>query len=117
MVTGTHDTEAEEQAQLTTNDDVEAAVDGVDDAADEGEPAPEYEPGRKQPIDHGTKIRAKVKRGTGTRDQDELLIEGRGEDADEAAADFEAALAKAEEQGWTDRLRDLQPTEEDQADE
>jgi len=68
-----------------------------------------YSPGEKEPLNHGTKIRAKVKRGNGTRDQDELLIEGRGEDAAEAAADFEQALTMAEERGWSDRLRALQP--------
>jgi hypothetical protein len=73
----------------------------------------EYDAGEKRPLDHGVKVRAKVKRGTGTRDQDELLIEGRGEDADEAAADFEAALQQAEERDWADRLRALQPGEAD----
>jgi len=69
----------------------------------------EYEAGEKRPLDHGVKIRAKVKRGTGTRDQDALVIEGRGEDADEAAYDFEKTLDYVESEGWTDRLRALQP--------
>lgn len=77
----------------------------------------EYELGTKRPLDHGVKVRAKVKRGTATRDQDELLLEGRGETAAEAAADFEAALAMAEEHSWTDRLRALQPPEEADDDE
>jgi len=68
----------------------------------------EYEHGEKRPLDSGAKIRAKVKRGTGTRDQDTLLLEGRGEDAEEAAAEFEAALSQAESDGWADRLRELQ---------
>lgn len=72
-----------------------------------------YEPGQKRPLDHGVKLRAKVKRGTETRDQDELLIEGRGQDAEEAAEDFEAALKEAEEREWADRLRALQPGEGD----
>lgn len=72
-----------------------------------------YPRGQKRPLDHGTKIRAKVKRGTDTRDQDELLIEGRGESAEEAAEDFEGALTKAEEQGWAERLREIQPEESD----
>ena len=76
-----------------------------------------YDRGEKRPLDHGTKIRAKVKRGTATRDQDELLIEGRGENAREAAADFEAALTRAEDRAWAYRLRALQPeTEEDGGD-
>lgn len=86
---------------------------------DDSDKSSEYEPGEKRPLNHGAKIRGKLKRGTGTRNQDELLIEGRGETAAEAAADFEAALATAEEEGWADRLRALQPDEpgEDEEDE
>lgn len=72
-----------------------------------------YDGGVKRPLDHGVKIRAKAKRGTGTRDQDEIVIEGRGEDADEAAYDFEKALDYAEREGWSERLRSLQPSEGD----
>jgi len=54
-------------------------------------------------------LTTKIKRGSGTRDQDELLIEGRGEDAAEAAEEFETALLEAEVQEWADRLRDIQP--------
>lgn len=68
----------------------------------------EYERGEKRPLDHGVKIRAKLKRGTGTRDQDTLLIEGRGEDADEASAKFAKALDNAESSNWAERLRALQ---------
>lgn len=75
----------------------------------ENNPFTGYEKGEKQPISEGTKIRAKVKRGEGTRDQDELLIEGRGENAEEATENFEEALQTAEGRGWADRLRELQP--------
>jgi len=64
-------------------------------------------------ISNGTKIVGKVKRGTGTRDQDTLKIVGRGTDATEAARDFEAALSRAEAGDWADRLRDLQPGDGD----
>lgn len=70
---------------------------------------PDYEDGRQDAVSSGAKIRGKLKRGTGTRDQDEIVIEGRGATAAEAVQDFEAALAAAEERGWADRLRDLQP--------
>jgi hypothetical protein len=60
-------------------------------------------------VSDGEKVVGKVKRGTGTRDQDTLKLVGRGETAEEAAADFERLLAQAEEQNWADRLRDLQP--------
>lgn len=79
----------------------------ADDQLSDGES--EYDRGEKRPLDHGVKVRAKVKRGTDTRDQDELLIEGRGETAAEAAADFEATLARAEANNWARRLRTLQP--------
>ena len=97
------------------NDDNQAELtDGEEEHAKEAEPnagGNEYEPGQKRPLDHGVKVRGKVKRGTETRDQDELLIEGRGENAEEAARDFEEALTAAEEAGWAQRLRDLQPEE------
>jgi len=69
----------------------------------------EYNKGRKDAVSSGTKVRAKFKRGTDTRDQDVMVIEGRGENAQEAAEDFEAALSRAEENDWADRLRDIQP--------
>jgi len=72
----------------------------------------DYDLGEKAPMSHGVKIRGKVKRGEGTRDQDELVIEGRGESAVEAVIDFEDALKAAEERGWADRLRAMQPGEE-----
>ena len=64
-------------------------------------------------ISDGEKVVGKVKRGTGTRDQDTLKLVGRGETAAEAAADFEALLAEAEEHDWADRLRDLQASAAD----
>ena len=73
--------------------------------------APAYEHGRQDPLDEGVKIRAKVKRGSDTRDQDTLLIEGRGATADDAADEFEAALSRAEANDYAERLRDLQADE------
>jgi len=84
----------------------------TDDEPDADDGRTEYDRGDKEPLKHGTKIRAKLKRGTGTRDQDTLLIEGRGEDAAEAAADFEDALSRAEENDWADRLRAIQLEED-----
>lgn len=99
----------------TPEEDPRGGTSGGGSANDEAESP--YEPGRKEPLDHGAKVRGKVKRGTGTRDQDELLIEGRGEDAAEAAADFEAALREAEERQWASRLRALQPDDPDEDEE
>jgi hypothetical protein len=70
--------------------------------------APSTTAGEKEPLNHGVKVRAKVKRGTATRDQDEILIEGRGENAIEAAAEFQSALQMAEQNDWSERLRDMQ---------
>jgi len=84
------------------------------EAVEYWETIPEYKTGRKDAISSGAKVRGKVKRGNDTRDQDELVIEGRGATAAEAADDFEAALSKAEANEWTQRLRDLQPSEGDE---
>jgi len=97
-----------------TDDNQEQLTDGEEETTKDADPeagGSPYDAGQKRPLDHGVKIRGKVKRGTGTRDQDELLIEGRGENAEEAAVDFEAALRHAEEAEWADRLRALQPGE------
>lgn len=59
-------------------------------------------------VTDGAKVTAKLKRGTGTRDQDTLKLEGRGETPEEAAQEFDQLLTRAEEAGWTDRLRNLQ---------
>lgn len=67
----------------------------------------------REPIRHGVKISAKIKRGTDTRDQDEIKLVGRGEDATAAAADFEAALQRVESRNWVERLRALQTEESD----
>lgn len=53
----------------------------------------------------GVSIVGKIKRGTGTRDQDEIKIKGKGADAAEAADEFEESLRAAEEREWAERLR------------
>jgi len=70
------------------------------------------EPDTQTRVSDGEKVVGKVKRGTGTRDQDTLKLVGRGETAAEAAADFEALLEAAEDGEWAARLRALQPEEE-----
>ena len=59
----------------------------------------------------GASISAKLVRGTEVRNQDTLKIKGKGATAEEAGQDFEQSLQMAEEQGWSDRLRALQPEE------
>lgn len=73
----------------------------------------QFEQGRQDAISTGAKIRGKIKRGNGTRDQDELVIEGRGGTTAEAIDDFEATLTAAENGDWANRLRELQPGGDD----
>lgn len=61
----------------------------------------------------GATVSAKLKRGTDTRDQDELTIKGKGETADEAADNFDDALDAAEKRDWAGRLRRLQADDGD----
>ena len=75
------------------------------DSADEAEQHSQ----RNEQAHVGESITGKVKRGTDTRDQDELVIKGKGADAEEAAQEFEASLQEAEEQGLSQRLREMQP--------
>lgn len=67
----------------------------------------DFNTGRKDALSSGVKIRAKVKRGTDTRDQDEMLVEARGEDHHEAAIEFSKALARLEDYQVPQRLRSL----------
>jgi len=55
----------------------------------------------------GVSITAKVKRGSGTRDQDTIKIKAKGTDAAEAIEEMDAVLERADE--WADDLRDVQP--------
>jgi len=55
----------------------------------------------------GVSITAKLKRGTGTRDQDEIKIKAKGTTAEEAVENMNDAMNAAEE--WADDLRSVQP--------
>lgn len=72
---------------------------------------------RERHVPEGCKVSAKVKRGTGTRDQDTLKIEARGETAEEAAERFQWLLSQAQESEWDESLRALQPDEDGGIDE
>lgn len=95
----------EEQHEMMAEDDTDAR--GPEPVRD----SDDYAEGRADAQSVGTKIRGKVKRGTETRDQDELVIEGRGVNAQEAADDFEQALTRAEEGDWAGRLRALRSSD------
>jgi len=62
------------------------------------------------------KIRLKtaLKRGTGTRDEDKLKVDVRGDDPHDTAARLEKTLAALEEFGVADALRNTQPGDADE---
>jgi phosphotransferase system HPr-like phosphotransfer protein len=61
----------------------------------------------------GVSITAKLKRGTGTRDQDEIRIKAKGRDAEEAADELDAVLERVDE--WAAEFRAVQPDGEEGA--
>jgi hypothetical protein len=70
------------------------------------------DPDRIERTDVGASVEARLKRGRGTRDEDQITIKGKGETAEEAAAEFEYLLAKYEAE-YSDRCRDIQPSADD----
>lgn len=64
-------------------------------------------------VHSGVSIKGKLTRGEGTRDQDTLVIKGKGADSDEAVEEFEETLKKAEKYDWVERLRQMQPDADD----
>lgn len=63
----------------------------------------------------GVSITGKAKMGSGTRDQAEVKIKGKGTDYEEAAEEFEGALDAAESGDWGHRLLELNPERDDDA--
>ena len=55
------------------------------------------------------RLDTKVKRGSGTRDQDEVKVSIKGNDPDETAERLAATLAALDEHGVADTLRETQP--------
>ena len=62
-------------------------------------------------------LKTKVKRGTGTRDQDEVVVKVKADDPNDAAAKLANTLAALDAVGVTDTLRETQPTADDAGDE
>jgi hypothetical protein len=58
----------------------------------------------------GVSITTKLKRGSGTRDQDTIKLKAKGRDAEEAIAEMEEVIERAEE--WADDLREVQPEDD-----
>ncbi|MHC3381894.1 DUF7389 domain-containing protein [Haloarcula sp. H-GB5] len=58
--------------------------------------------------DVGCSMEARLKRETGTRDEDTVTIKAKGETAEETIAEFHTLLEE-HEQDISGRLRDIQP--------
>ncbi|MBX0288744.1 hypothetical protein EGH22_20650 [Halomicroarcula sp. F28] len=69
-------------------------------------------PERIERTDVGASVKARLKRGSETRNEDQITIKAKGETAEEAAAEFEYLLEKYENE-YSDRCRNIQPTYED----
>ena len=65
--------------------------------------------------DFGCSMEARMKRGTGTRDEDSMTIKSKGETAEETIAEFYELLEEYEQE-ISDRLRDIQPREDEAGD-
>ncbi|MBX0297787.1 DUF7389 domain-containing protein [Haloarcula nitratireducens] len=70
---------------------------------------------RVERTDLGASVEARLKRGTGTRDEDQITIKAKGETASDALEKFEQLLAEYEVE-YSDRMRAIQPTGEDEGD-
>lgn len=68
----------------------------------------------REQIHSGVSIMGEITRGEATRDQDKLRLKGKGANAEEAIEEFEETLQAAEENRWADRLRALQPDEDEE---
>ncbi|MBX0298042.1 DUF7389 domain-containing protein [Haloarcula nitratireducens] len=64
---------------------------------------------RVERTDLGASVEARLKRGTGTRDEDQITIKAKGETALDALEKFEQLLAEYEAE-YGDRMRTIQPT-------
>lgn len=71
---------------------------------------------RKTISESADKIRldTKVKRGSGTRDQDTVKVQVKAHDPEEAAAGLAATLDALEEHGIAETLRNTQPEADDE---
>jgi len=59
-------------------------------------------------------LKADVKRGNGTRDQDQVRIKVKGNDPEDTAAKLSDTLAALGSEGVADTLRETQPGENDE---
>ncbi|WP_137288815.1 DUF7389 domain-containing protein [Natronorubrum halophilum] len=92
---GQRDLELAREAEIVAGQEVRADGSG------------ESEIDTREQIHTGVSITAKIKRGSGTRDQDEIKIKAKGRNAAHAAAEMDQVLEYADE--WSDQLRAVQP--------
>jgi len=59
-------------------------------------------------------LKADVKRGTGTRDQDKINVKVKGDDPEETAERLAQTLAALEAEGVAQTLRGTQPEQDDE---
>ncbi|WP_135306411.1 DUF7389 domain-containing protein [Haloarcula amylovorans] len=69
---------------------------------------------RVERTDIGASVEARLKRGTGTWDEDQLTIKAKGETAADALEEFEQLLTEYEAE-YSDRMRAIQPTQSDES--
>ncbi|MFC7076202.1 DUF7389 domain-containing protein [Haloarcula halophila] len=67
---------------------------------------------RIERTDIGTSMEARLKRGTGTRDEDQVTIKAKAEDAEQTIDEFYQLLAEYDD-NISDRLRGIQPEKAD----
>ncbi|WP_324761141.1 DUF7389 domain-containing protein [Haloarcula sp. GH36] len=67
---------------------------------------------RIERTDIGTSMEARLKRGTGTRDEDQVTIKAKGEDAKHTIDEFYKLLAEYDDK-ISDQLRGIQPEKSD----
>jgi hypothetical protein len=99
--------EDSEEATINHNGDDTATVQGPNAAALKDGTDDDYNQGRADAISSGSKQKAKLTFGKGTREQAVLKVVGRGENAAEASRDFLAGLENAEENNVPQRLANL----------
>lgn len=62
---------------------------------------------------HSIRLETKIKRGEGTRDQDEIKVKVRGDDPEEAAEKLHATVLAVGDNQTVTALRGTQPTQAD----
>jgi hypothetical protein len=97
---------------LGDDGDVEAAAEAVRERLGLLLERDSLEADQVERFDSGARVRVNMTRGSSPRDQDSWTIEGEGQTHDDAAREFDELLGRYEEE-WADRVRELDPYDED----